>query len=1654
VTAGAAFPGGEAKKAVLSVAPPLELTGVECGYSSDGCSVNEGTVETSGTELAIVANNPITLGEKELAKLVHVTPPVRGLYVYSYGGERVVISGGFERSKHYDVTLVGLVDKYGSRLEKPFHVALERSPEDASVAMASGVLLLDDAKMRRFEITTRNVAEARLWFWPVADKDLASAVQSVRSGVAPSDTPIVSLPVPIHAQENELVTTQVDLTKTLVAGRRYLATPRVWQTSYGAELPRSEMAKPLALLLPAGADSLAVHVERRASQAVIHVAKLGTGEPIEGALVSLLGRSDAEPAKTNAGGLAMFLGATDGLLDVRAGEASALLDLQKADTTAARLFPRFAAGSDAPPDERALVFTDRGIYRPGGTVRAFATVRKAEGPRLAPVKDAEVIVRALGPSGEEVFRSPMTTSDMGSVAVSFDVAKDGKLGRHRVLVERPGETHEALAEAIVQVAEFEAPRFAVDVDAAATDTKTLRASVFAKYLFGAPMDGAYVSWTARREPAKIDEGPFAGRGFSFRPQREPSEDAGSRAAWARAGVTLTGKDGVALVEQRLSLDGAAGPQRFVVEAQVTDSSHRAIAGRASAIVHPAERYAGVRVPQRWTRAGAAVPVELAVVDRDGKAVAGASVSAVLSRVEYLSVARRDAGGAVSYDWSRRTAPVGRCRATSGTSAATCDLVMPAEGDYEIAAEIDGHSGGSTTVWAWNGAGSRGPRAPDRGRALDLVADKPSYAPGDTAKLFVTSPFEAATAIVSTDAPGSMPRAQRIDGSAGEIEIPVTAADAPHVHAMVTLLPLAAKGGAVADYRFGAARLPVTLTGARLALDVTPSKASYAPRDEVEIALRASDGASPAGGAEIAIAVVDEGVLRLTGFHAPDPVAELRPGRALALDLYDTRAAIADLVAQSHVAGDGDGDSVGPSTRGRRGETDRSLTSARRTFADTAFWKPDVRTGEDGRATVRFRLPDNLTEYRVMAVALDRDGKGAVTETSFTVTKPLLLAPALPRFVALGDTFEAAALLHRPLTKTAKRPGAGDASPGEAAERAAGDRVVVAFEGQEKVVHVPPGGHARVGFPVRVTCEDDAKPGEIALCPTSKDGQPAGLRVAFEARGADGAVLDAVEQRLPASFAGLDEAPRVDGSFRKSRSIALRVPAHVSPRGAEDRLVIALGGQMWPELGERLRFLLDYPHGCVEQTTSSTLPLLAARDIAPRIGMAMVSDADLQTKIRAGLARLATMRTPGGGLAYWPGGSEPNTFGTAYAMRALVLAKAAGIEPPKELLDGMTAYLSEQMLARTYPAEVQAAIAQSLAELGKLDPGASDALYDRKDEQTVFGAASLAIALATLPGQDDRVAALLDRVEAGIGEAGELLRAPSSEDFYYYGSPQRTKAQAAIALRKLRPASPKLPLLVRALASATESYTTQATAYSLLALAEEVRRLSIDASDAAVLLDGKELAPARELPGGGKQFEIALASLAGREATLELRSASDEAVGFVVRAAWRRPAEEISTQPFQTATGPAVYRVYTDAKGQPVDLASVRAGDVLRVALVARRPPAVSEERYGYVALTDRLPAGFEPVQQDLATVAAQPDAGPSHPFAAWFQHADERPSFLEMHDDRVSIYFDRTSGDDVVATYLVRATTPGSFAIPPATAELMYEPGSLGASAPERVAVR
>jgi uncharacterized protein YfaS (alpha-2-macroglobulin family) len=1606
------FQSDKSRSIDVTVAMPLALEEISCEWvwEDEGrdrpCSFDRDTLSLTGREIQVRFNHRIAVSDAKLRNQVRVTPAVRNLTIYNESWEStLVIRGDFEPSKRYEVTIDGVSDGYGNRLAKPVSFHVDKAPLAASVTMADGNLWLDPDTTRKFAVTSRNVSEVALLAWPVPVNERGAeeaALKRMRAHEVPSEAPPIRMIVPVKAERDKLVTTHVDLSPHLTPGQTYLTSIEANSLAFGSKMqkmPRgSDAAKRIvALLRPGDQRSLAVHTRATPNGTIVHVARLASGLPVAGASVRLSGDENSSAIQTDPFGLAFLpidLRDTDHpLLDVRAGDTELRLPLGSAAISDRQLFPDLAGTEETSSRlGRAFVLTDRGIYRPGSAVFVKATLRKPDGAFLRPVANTTLRMRALGPTGDEVFTQLLTTNDMGSISTTVNLTADAKIGRHRIVLETPSEKADSLAQTMIQVAEFEPPRFAVDVDAQADEKNTLRANVRARYLFGAPMDKANAAWTVRRDPAAFPDGPLTAAGLVFRRAQHWYDN--DEKPWTRAGEGSLSADGTLTIVQSLELAPNLGPQKFTVEADVTDASHRHIAGKGNVVLHPAKRYAGLKVSGSWFGVGDQVPVELGVIDTEGRPVDGAAITAKLERIEWTNVRRRGAGGSVEWDWTARHIEEGRCSATSGKQPVKCTLDIRKPGSYEIKAEIDGHAGGTTSLWAYGSESEAVPAAPEKPHVLDLAADKPRYAPGETAKILVRNPYPEATLVTTVEQGDVLSKeARKIKAGATIINVPLTAEHAPWVHATMTLLPIGVKGRSVADYKIGAVRLPVSMADARLATVVRSAKPEYAPGDEAEIGIEVTDGGKPEPDCEVALAIVDEGVLRLTDFHPIDPAVALRPGRGLSFRVRDSRSDLSELFGRSHVAGDGGG--VALST----------ITEARKKFVETALFRPDIRTDQNGRASVKFKLPDNLTEFRIMAVSLDREGKGARAESSFTVKKPIMLVPVVPRFARVGDKFEAAAMLHN--------------------ETVTSLVATVRLGARSQSVTVPAHDKTRVGFSM-----EPSAAGTVPLLFTAQD----------EA----GKTLDQVEAKLAVSEPGIEEHPRISGAFNHTREVLLDVPQSVIDRGGA--ISVKVGQNLWPELGARLEYLLGYPHGCVEQTTSSTLPLIAARTILPRIGLSSLSQGELDNRIRSGIVRLATMRTADGGLAYWPGGDESNVYGTAYAIRAVILAQKIGVEAPSGMLDGMKRFLADRMLNEGTPPEVTAAIAESLADAGSLESSTTDALYDRHADQSIFGLSSLAMALASLPGQEDRVKALLDEIEKGFDTEGGLANTKRMNDFSYFGSTERSRAQATIALARLRRTSPLLPILLSRAASAMDEYTTQATAYSLLALSTHLETTTEMGATVQAKLDGENLLASKDLGFGSKEFAIPIGRVKGKKVKLLLETAGNDAIGYTIGSNWQRTMVAADApNATRGAHGPSVYRVISDPRGGTVDLSKIKAGTLLRVALFARLPE-IGEERRGYVALTDRLPAGFEPVQPDLATVASAPDIESHHPFADALRWNSSEVNHIDMHDDSVNIYFDRPWGDSVAATFLVRATTPGVFALPAAVGELMYEADGVGYS--------
>ncbi|MEZ4428896.1 MAG: MG2 domain-containing protein, partial [Nannocystaceae bacterium] len=1122
------------------IAAPLELSDVRCGYGyNNTCEYKAPKLLMSGRDVAVEFNNAIATTGGALKAAVTVSPPVLNMSVWSSGtweGTGIVrISGDFKSSTRYNVRIAGLRDRYGDELDEPVSLQVTTMPQTASASMPEGALVLDETASKAFKVTTRNVVRAALEVWPVDADDpraLEKAKRHASRHTKPEEDAPIKIPFMPQVARDEFVTTELDLLGKLTSGTSYLIALSIEGTAFGAketEYPSWSRAQsdPVALITPGDARALAIHTHATGDATVVHVARLGDGTPVPGASFKLNGEAITGAPTTDSNGVAVLPikqnSLSGGVLSVAASGANAALSAGPGGVSGDSLFPSMASADAAAElldsDERVVLMTDRGIYRPGATVHIKAMYRRKVGERYTPITNTPVQVTVTGPQDDEIETLQGVTNDMGGVAFDFESPAGGKVGRHE-LVFSSVEDEAPLARAFVQIAEFEPPRFTVDVDAREAGKAKLQATVAGRYLFGAPMDGSEVEWTLTRSAASLPAGKLSDAGLAFDDGRDDYyywDDDRSEERWSRSGRGTLAADGTLVLNQKVEL-GDAGPVRFELEADVADASYRHIAGRGSVVLHPAQRYAGVKVASSWGPVGKPMSVGLGVADREGAPVEGATVTAKLVRVTWKYTRRSDASG-THYDWHATRTQVDSCSVTSARTVVACELTPPRSGEYDVISSVDGRDGGARSIWSW-GDGSDRALFPTKGRKLDIVTDKGSYKPGDTAKLLVRNPYPAATAILTLEQGKLLThRAIAMTGAAEIIEVPILRAHTPHVHATITVLPRGATGDDRVDWKIGAVRLPVSMDAERLKLEVKTDRDAYEPGQEVTIDLTLRDGTKPAPGSEIAVAVVDEGILRMTNHHAPDPVKALRPGQPLDFRVEDTREGLAAFLRLSQTAGDGDA-------------SEGNASQARKNFVETALWRPDVRTNARGEAQIKFTLPDNLTRFRVMAVALDGDGKGASSEHGFYVRKPVMAMPVVPRFAHVGDAFEAAVMVHNNLSE----PMTAHVTLGDETRD-----VVLAGESR-----------SRVGFPMQ-----PPRPGPLALEFTVRD---------------DAEVRDRVLVTVPVARPGVLEHPRLDGAFVKRQAIELKVPAKVvSGRGGKETVRVLVGQHLWPELGARLEY---------------------------------------------------------------------------------------------------------------------------------------------------------------------------------------------------------------------------------------------------------------------------------------------------------------------------------------------------------------------------------------------------------------------------------------------------------------------------------------------------
>ncbi len=1381
------------------------------------------------------------------------------------------------------------------------------------------------------------------------------------------------------------------------------------------------------------------------AQLVVLAARLSDGAPVAGAKVQAYAvdqeRAElGEPlatATTDAQGVAVFGSAEL----TRAGEQPDLHDrglfvAASTDDDEAFVWSQFqaggrrgAAGGDA---LLGMAYTERGVYRPGETVFFRAVLRKPIAGGLAtPTGTVTVTARRGGAyydddEDEDVFSSELELSRFGTVAGQFQIPAAARIGSYALVVKlgdhRVGGSF--------QVAEFRRAEMKVTVNtdkAAYVRGDRLQVRVNADYLFGAPAAGLELRWSLRRTWASFQSKRFPGARFSDYDYHSWYDERSSYSEFVDEGNVTLDQNGSFQFARKL--DKAASGHRvedLVVSATVEDKSGQAVSARRTVRVHPAAFHVGL-VPHGYLKEKDKLfSFDAIAVSPTDEPMAGVPLNVSLYQEYWYSVKRQGPGGRMYWDYQRELIEEQSVCAgkTDSAGLVRCQYTPKKGGSLRLRVQAKDKAGREVraSTWFWvtgdpDYYGSRGDR-----NQVGVVAEAPEVEAGETATIVVTSPFKQALALVTVEREDILWRKVVEIGSNAVLEIPVAATWVPNVYVSATLVRgrVAPDGELRPDperdkpaFALGSVNLKVKPTANTLAVEVTTNAPTFEPGQKVQAAVLTRDAKGAPLSAEVNLYAVDEGVLMLTGYKTPELIGALFRERGYAVVALDTRMHV--LGRRQYITpvikGEEDGSGGGD------GEAD-AAEEAREDFNPVATWVGSLVTDAHGKASHTFELPDTLTTYRLMAVAITTGAQAGSGETEFKVAKTLMMRQAMPRFARPGDRMSAGVVVNQ-------------------LSGAAGEVTVSldTFDAKLFRLHGPQSTTAKVGAKETV-------PFRFGLEALDAEGTS---EIVFSAK--MGKHRDKVKLNLPVRRLIPRESVSVAGVLEPGKlSHNLALPDGARPIALE----LNASGLPVASLEEKIRQLVGYPYGCLEQRTSKVMPLIAVRELAKELAFESIPTDKIEGWVNEWVQLVPKYRCSDDGFDYYPGcGSGSDPYLTAFALDGLVTARKFGFAVPAGTIEPAARYL-ENRLARMDPtgsswdqnASGLAGALRVLAELDRAKPSHESRLYEARASLPLFAKTDLLRAVYRREGKRTPVvdALLGDVLAGGTTRNGALRFAAADQDRYWWAwdSDLRSTALVLRSLLEVEPTDARVPLIVRGLIDLDNGesyYTTQGVTQTLLALADAAAVLKkLDQPPVVTAsVNGREVLSGKKVGVKVEQTRLADAELGAGPYGLALHNTGKGPLYFGAFLHYAYPA---TARLAAKAEGFRIERSYTDRNGKPVG-EKVKVGDYVMVNL-----KIWVEESGRMVVVDDPLPAGLEPVDTSLETSDTEMAKVMEAARGDWSWW---RSRYSELRDDRVEWHFRQLwqTGDGrwpLKLQYLTRATTPGTYYAPGTAVERLYQP--------------
>ncbi|MXW76177.1 MAG: hypothetical protein F4Z58_09080 [Acidimicrobiaceae bacterium] len=1419
-----------------------------------------------------------------------------------------------------------------------------------------------------------------------------------------------------------------------------------------------------------GVDMITDHRE-----VVVWATDLRSGDPLEGVDVNLEGRGSSLTTDSDGLARASIVGESSWIVAKLGGDQA----INPANVRALSL------------QDQLIWYTadDRGTYRPGETLHLKGWVRNldlsGDGSLEFLPPQQLMTYRASDSFGNELAEGSFRLDEHGGFDLTIELRDGANLGHAWIEFGGPQNRENSWHYHQFQIQEFRRPEFEVIarlespgpffVDEPAT------VAVDARYFSGGPLPNAEVSWIvttreASYSPPNWNEFTFGVwtpwwhyGGFGGGDDWYWEEDYGYGGPFEEpvretfSGLTDAG--GSHYLQMDFDGDGDQLPTTVTAEAQVLDVNRQQWASSTDVLVHAADLYVGVRSTRTFVRAGDGFDVEAIVTDIDGNAVPDRAFEITASRL---------LEDFINGEWTEVAVDTETCNVTSADEPVACEFEAAVGGRYRIDAKVVDDAGRTnrSEMTRWVTGGKSG--VPSRNVELEgvsLIPDAETYAAGETAEILVDSPFSSGTGLLVTARNEIIElRTFEIVDHAAVLEVPITDDHVPELTVRVEIVSTTertADDGTVLDnvahrpaYGTGEIRLRVPPARRALGVTVTPAASRVKPGDSTSVTVQVNDAdGAPVDNADVLLVVVDEAVLALSGYQLVDPLEVFYRSLGVYLDARRARdsillqnpqelldsiggdGAVTTTVAASMAdeAGDDMADaemaeeSADSASSGRLSAQGLQI-EVRENLDALALFDPEVATDADGVATVEFDLPDSLTRYRVMAIAVDGEERFGSAESAVTARLPLQVRPSAPRFLNFGDRFELPIVVQNQTD-----------SPAE---------VDVVVQASNLILDGDLNLEGSAGRRITVPANDRV---EVRFGASTSSVGTARFRVAA----VSGDNADAQVVSLPVYTPATSEAFATYGVLDSGVvGYSLTEPRDVFPQFGG--LELNTSSTALQTLTDAVLYISEYRYASADAHASRILAISALRDVLGAFDAeGLPTPAELDAVVRSDISELAALQHTDGGFGWWSRRGVSYPYPSIQAMHALVTARTAGFTVPNEVMENGRWYLRniEDRIPPEYSRkskDMLSAYALHVRALdGDRDLRAARELWNRRGADLELDALAW---IWPVVGDDD-IEADIERVfnnrVTETAEAATFVTDYGEDAYLILASDRRTDGIVLDALITMAPESDLIGKVVAGLLSNQVKgrwNNVQENSFILLGLDSYFDTFeAVDPDFVARVWLGDQYVAEHEFSGRTTDRGATLVPMADLIAAgdADLTVQNDGSGRLYYRLGLRYAPASLELDPLDR--GFVVQRSY-EAVDDPdnVWLDSDGVWHVVAGAEVRVKLTMVNDSRRTNMVLVDPLPAGFEALNPALAVTgeieAPRTDAADYWWRWTWYEHQN-------LRDDRTEAFSSYLWAGTHEYSYVARATTPGTFVAPPAKAEEIYAPEVFGRSASDTVII-